>query len=50
MKRILEILFVLMFILTGCGIDSIFEGKAFEWGVCFIILILVAWVLFGGRE
>ena len=26
-KRLIEILFIMSFILTGCGIDSIFESK-----------------------
>lgn len=46
MKRILSIMFVIMFILTGCGIDSLFNGGAIQWLICFGILILVAWGLF----
>ena len=49
MKRILEIAFLLLFILTGCSIDSFFEGGALEWSIAFLILIAVAMAI-GGNE
>lgn len=48
MREFLEMVFVLMFIITGCSVDSIFDGGAFVWCASFLITILVAWVLFGG--
>ena len=48
MRKILEIILALMFMITGCGVESIFNGGAFEWGFCFVVLVVVAWVLFGG--
>lgn len=52
MKRltgILEVIFVLLFILTGCSVDSFFEGGALEWSIAFLILIAVAMAI-GGNE
>lgn len=52
MKRltgILEVIFVLLFVLTGCSIDSFFEGGALEWSIAFLILIAVAMAI-GGNE
>lgn len=33
MKNILSAVFVIGFVLTGCGIDSIFNGGAVVWSV-----------------
>lgn len=49
-NSILSIVFIISFIITGCGIDSIFEGGAVQWGISALILIIVAWVLFGGKD
>lgn len=49
MRKILEIAFLLLFILTGCSVDSFFEGGALEWSIAFLILIAVAMVI-GGNE
>lgn len=48
-KRIVEILFVISFILTGCGIDSIFVSKrdAITWAISVAVLIMCA-VSIGG--
>lgn len=48
-KSILEVIFVLLFVLTGCSIDSFFEGGALEWSIAFLILIAVAMAI-GGNE
>lgn len=50
MRTVLEIIFVFMFIVTGCSVDSIFDGGAFVWCASFLILVVIAWVLFGGQE
>ena len=49
-KRIVEILFVISFILTGCGIDSIFVSKrdAITWVIAATVMIFCAAAL-GGR-
>ena len=49
-RKAIEVLFVLSFILTGCGIDSIFISKAgaLTWTIAAIVLILCAATL-GGR-
>lgn len=49
LKGILEVIFVLLFILTGCSVDSFFEGGALEWSIAFLILIAVAMAI-GGNE
>ena len=50
MRRFFEGLLGTLFFLTGCSVDSIANGGAVEWIVSFLILILVAWALFGGKE
>ncbi len=49
LKGILEVIFVLLFILTGCSVDSFFDGGALEWSIAFLILIAVAMAI-GGNE
>lgn len=41
-KRLLEFLFIMSFILTGCGIDSIFESKEsmLTWIAAAIVTVL----------
>lgn len=50
-KRIVEILFVISFILTGCGIDSIFESTsaAVTWVLALITTVLCAMAM-GGND
>ena len=49
-RKAIEVLFVLSFILTGCGIDCIFISKrdAVTWIVSAAVLVLCA-VALGGR-
>lgn len=51
-KRIVEILFVISFILTGCGIDSIFVSKrdAITWAISVAVLIMCAASIGGDLE
>lgn len=48
-RKIVEMAFVVSFILTGCGIDSIFasKGAAITWGVSLAVLILSAMAIGG---
>ena len=48
-RKAIEVLFVLSFILTGCGIDSIFVSKrdAITWAISVAVLIMCA-VSIGG--
>lgn len=48
-RKIIEIMFLISFVLTGCGIDSIFEGakQAATWTVIALVMIGCAWVLGG---
>lgn len=43
-RKAIEVMFVLSFILTGCGIDSIFVSKrdAITWAISVIVLIMCA--------
>ena len=50
LRSILEVLFVLLFILTGCSVDSFFEGGALEWSIAFLVLLAVAMVIGGNSE
>lgn len=49
MKKVLEILFVLSFFLTGCGVDSIFQSREdlFTWIVAAAVTVLCA-IAIGG--
>lgn len=51
MKKVLEILFVVSFFLTGCGVDSIFQsGEAlFTWIVAAAVTVLCA-IAIGGYQ
>ena len=44
-KKIAGILFLASFILCGCGINSIFDGHAFEWFFAFVVAVACAIVL-----
>ena len=50
-RKVIEALFILSFILTGCGIDSIFISKtgALTWTIAAIVLIFCAAAM-GGRH
>lgn len=50
LRSILEVMFILLFILTGCSIDSFFEGGALEWSIAFLALLAVAVVIGGSSE
>lgn len=47
MKRILGAVFVVSFMLTGCGIDSIFDGgkSLATWIVTAGVAVLSAWAI-----
>lgn len=49
-RNILETIFVLLFILTGCSVDSFFEGGALEWSIAFFVLLAVAFVIGGNSD
>jgi len=49
-KKIAGYLFVFSFALTGCGIESIFNGGITEWCFCFLVAAACAAVLFGGDK
>ena len=50
-RKAIEVMFTLSFILTGCGIDSIFISKrgALTWTIAAIVLIFCAAAM-GGRN
>ena len=50
-RKMIEMAFVVSFILTGCGIDSIFISKAgaLTWIIAAIVLIFCAAAM-GGRH
>lgn len=50
MRNLLSAIIVILFMITGCSVESIFTSGAFEWLFCFLVLIIIAWVYFGGRE
>lgn len=51
-RKAVEVLFTISFILTGCGIDSIFISKrdALTWAASAIVLILCAVSLGGSHD
>jgi len=51
-RKVIEVLFVLSFILTGCGIDSIFVSKrdAITWAISVAVLIMCAKSIGGHRK
>ncbi len=49
-KKIAGAVFVVSFVLTGCGIESIFNGGFTEWLFCFMVAVACAAVLFGGEK
>lgn len=51
-RKAIEVLFVLSFILTGCGIDSIFVSKrdAITWAIAAVVLVLCAMAIGGYHD
>lgn len=49
-KKIAGFVFLVSFVLTGCGIESIFNGGFTEWCFCFLLAVGMAAVLFGGDK
>ena len=51
-RKAIEVLFMLSFILTGCGIDSIFVSKrdAITWAISVAVLIMCAKSIGGYRK
>ena len=51
-RKAIEVMFTLSFILTGCGIDSIFVSKraALTWVASAIVLVLCAAAMGGGYD
>lgn len=51
MKKALEILFVVSFFLTGCGVDSIFQSREalFTWIVAAAVTVFSA-IAIGGYQ
>lgn len=50
MRKILEIIFLLMFVFTGCSVDSALDGHLVEWVIAFIVLLAIAMVIGGNDE
>lgn len=51
-KWLMEILFVLSFILTGCGIDSLFtsEESMWTWIITALVTVISAFIVFGNQN
>jgi len=51
-KWIMEMLFVLSFILTGCGIDSLFtsEESMWTWIITALVAVISGFIVFGNRH
>lgn len=49
MKNILSAVFVIGFVLTGCGIDSIFNGGAVTWSVIATITAICGYFVVKGE-
>lgn len=47
--KILSAVFVVSFALTGCGIDSIFDGGFPFWLFCFLVTAVCGYFLFGQK-
>lgn len=52
LRKCFESIVVMMWIITGCGIDGMFESEEKFWAeiVAFVTLILVAFILWGNRD
>ena len=51
-KKLMEIMFVLSFILTGCGIDSLFESEEsmWTWIITALVTVISAFIVFGNQN
>lgn len=51
-KKLMEIMFVLSFILTGCGIDSLFasEESMWTWIITALATVISAFIVFGNQN
>lgn len=51
-KKLMEIMFVLSFILTGCGIDSLFtsEESMWTWIITALVTVISAFIVFGNQN
>ena len=52
MKRILETALCIMWMITGCGLDGMFESEESFWTmvvVAFVTILLIAVVLWGNN-
>lgn len=51
-KELMEIMFVLSFILTGCGIDSLFasEESMWTWIITALVAVISGFIVFGNRH
>ena len=49
MRNILSAVFVIGFVLTGCGIDSIFNGGAVVWSVIAITTAICGYFIVKGE-
>lgn len=50
MKNILSAVFVIGFVVTGCGIDSIFNGGAVVWSVIATITAICGYFVVKGES
>ena len=52
MRRCLETVFCMLWIITGCSLDTMFESDESFWTtvVAFVVAVLVAFVLWGNRD
>lgn len=48
--KVLSVLFTASFLITGCGIEAIFNGGFKEWCFCFMFTAVCGFVLFGGKK
>lgn len=42
MKKILPYIFLILFVLTGCGVENLLTDKWYVWVIGFVLLLLVA--------
>lgn len=48
--KILSAMFVISFILTGCGVESIFDEQGLPfWCFCFGVMVTCGYFLFGHK-
>lgn len=45
MKKILPSIFFILFVITGCGVETIFTEKWYVWVIAFVLLLLVAFIM-----